>query len=211
MINKCRRCFAQQVSLFEDLITVVSIEKVLDDDSHYGDHSKTSVVDLLVLVVNPALIAIINPVRGSEDVSWDVSRALLDILCDPLNSPASKDELKPSDQRKLIGGLKRVTGKARVESGVHTRSGDVPSKAGGHSNTSVLELGLAVESHDIFRFTLGETQGIKESHRGGDTNNGLILPGVEGTGRGLNLCRSKSSPVKTNNSNEYISYLYMHI
>lgn len=148
----------------------------LTNDSHDCNHSKTSVAEFFVLVINPALIAVIHPVRSTEDVSWNVARALLDLLSHPLNSATSQDELKPSNKWELLSSLKRVAGKSTVESRVDTSRSDVPSQAGSHGNTPVLELSLTVMSHDYVRLSLGQTQWIEEARWRNNSDNGLIFP-----------------------------------
>jgi len=181
-------CFCKANNLvLEDLITVVSIVKILNKDSHESNHGKTSIVDFPVLVINPSLITIINPVRSSEDITWLVSRACLDLLREPLNSTTSENELKPSNGRKLLGSLERVGGECAIECGVYSSSGDVPSETGGHGDASVLELGFTVHGHDLVGFSGGESEGIEESHGGGHSYDGLVLPCVEGGAAGSSL------------------------
>merc|ERR1719215_46345 len=104
--------------LFEDLVTVVSIKQILNYDSHDGNHGKTSIVDLLVLVIDPALIAVIHPVRCAEQISRHVTGTLLNVLCEPFNGTTSKNELQPSYRRKLFGSLQGIRRKSGVKSGV---------------------------------------------------------------------------------------------
>lgn len=166
----------------EDLISIVSKVKILHKDSHKGNHSKTSIVNLLVLIIHPSLITIVYPVSSSKDIPRLISRTSLNLLSEPLNSSTSKDELEPSNSGKLLGGLKRVGGESAVEGGVDSSSGDVPSEAGSHGNTAVLELSLAVEVHDLVGFSRGESEGIEEAHGSGDSNDVLVLPCLKGGG-----------------------------
>eukprot|EP00566_Odontella_aurita_P019556 CAMPEP_0113527068 /NCGR_PEP_ID=MMETSP0015_2-20120614/1093_1 /TAXON_ID=2838 /ORGANISM="Odontella" /LENGTH=298 /DNA_ID=CAMNT_0000425467 /DNA_START=134 /DNA_END=1031 /DNA_ORIENTATION=- /assembly_acc=CAM_ASM_000160 len=166
----------------EDLITVVAKEKVLGEDAHEGKHGKASVLDLPVLVVDPALVRVIDPVGGSEDVSSLVPRAVLDLLGEPLDGAAPKDELEPSDRGELLGGLDRVVRQGRVEGGVDAAGVEVPSEARGHGDAAVLELGLAVEVHDVVGLAVGQAQGVEEADGGEDAYDGLILPRIDGGG-----------------------------
>mmetsp|Transcript_14711 Transcript_14711/g.40680 ORF Transcript_14711/g.40680 Transcript_14711/m.40680 type:complete len:226 (-) Transcript_14711:42-719(-) len=170
--------------VLEDHVTVVAEVESLDEDSHEGNHGQTSVVDLLVLVVNPALIGVIDPVAGSQQISGLVTFGVLDLLGEPLDGAASEDELHPSDERKLLRGLKRVVAEGAVEGWVDAGGIEVPSEAGGHGDASVLELGLAVEAHDLVGLAGGETEGIEVSHWCGDSDDGVILPRLQGGGGG---------------------------
>eukprot|EP00531_Pseudo-nitzschia_arenysensis_P002723 CAMPEP_0116119746 /NCGR_PEP_ID=MMETSP0329-20121206/2809_1 /TAXON_ID=697910 /ORGANISM="Pseudo-nitzschia arenysensis, Strain B593" /LENGTH=290 /DNA_ID=CAMNT_0003613475 /DNA_START=213 /DNA_END=1082 /DNA_ORIENTATION=- len=165
------------ICLFEDHVTVVALVDGLRNDSHESNHRQSSVVDFLVLVVNPSFIGVVNPVGSSQKIARLVSRAVLDLLGEPFDGTASQDELEPSDSRELLGGLKRVVRKRRVEGGVDSGGIEVPSEAGSHGNTSVLELGLTVHVHGGIVLALGKAHGVEESHRGGDTNDILVLPG----------------------------------
>ena len=73
----------------------------------------------------------------------------------------------------LLHSLERVAGKLRVESGVNASGGDVPSEAGGHGDTAMLELGLSVEVHGSVVLALGETQWVEVAD-GGDGAKGII-------------------------------------
>ena len=189
-------------NLFEDHVTVVALVDGLGKDSHEGNHRQSSVVDFLVLVVNPSLIRVVNPVGSSQKISRDVSRAVLDLLGEPFNSTTSEDELEPSDSRELLGGLERVVGKGRVEGRVDSSGIEVPSEASGHGNTSVLELGFAVHVHCGIILTLGKTHRIEESHRGGDSDDSLVLPGGKRSLRCSRLLgRSKGGAVTKKKSN----------
>ena len=175
----------------EDLITIVMELKVLSDHAHNGEHSKTAVVDLLVLVVNPSLIAVVNPVGGTEDVSGLVSGSGLDLLSEPFDGTAAKDELEPTDGGELSGGLQGVGGELAVEGGVDAGGGDVPSEAGGHGHAPVLELGLTVHGHGGVILALRKAEGVEEADGGGDTDDHVVLPAVQGGGGLGNLSRSK--------------------
>ena len=106
-------------------VTVFSNKNILVDHAGDGKHCKTSVVELLVLVWNPAFIAVIHPVCGSEEIPGNVSWSLLNLLGEPLNSTTSKNKLNPSNNGKL------VVGQSTVESGVDTSNIEVPAKGGG--------------------------------------------------------------------------------
>mmetsp|Transcript_65276 Transcript_65276/g.77274 ORF Transcript_65276/g.77274 Transcript_65276/m.77274 type:complete len:210 (+) Transcript_65276:307-936(+) len=179
----------------KDLISVVAKEKILRVNSHERKHSKSAVVKFLILVVNPSLVAVVNPVRRSKKITWLVSGSCLNLLGKPFNSPATEDELKPSNSRKLFHGLKRVTRKSTVEGGVYTSGGDVPSKACGHGNTSVFEFGFTVHGHSFVSFSPRETERIEETNRGGNSNNGLVYPCRKGSLRrataGRGECRGR--------------------
>jgi hypothetical protein len=86
--------------------------------------------------------------------------------------------LKPSNSRKLNHSLKRIIAQFTVEGGVNSSSIQIPSKAGSHGNTTVLELGLPVIFHGGFRFSSRETKGIKESDGWGDAHL-VVDPGIE--------------------------------
>ena len=58
-----RMCLLNQ--RLEDLVTIVVELDVLSDYAHDGKHCQPSVVDFLVLVVNPALVAVVNPVGST--------------------------------------------------------------------------------------------------------------------------------------------------
>jgi hypothetical protein len=169
--------------------------KVLSDHAHDGKHSKTAVVDLPVLVVEPSLVAVVNPVGGTKDVSGLVSGPGFDLLSEPLDGAAAKDELEPADGGELSGGLKGVGGELAVKGGVDAGGGDVPSEAGGHGNTAVLELGLAVHGHGGIVLALGKTEGVEEANGSGNANDHVVLPPVQGGGGLGNLGRSKGGAV----------------
>ena len=162
--------------MLEDHVTVVVIVSSLSNDAHKGNHCKSSIADLPVLVVNPSSITVIDPVGGSEDVTSLVSWALLDLLSHPFDGSASKNELNPADRVELLSGFKRVVGEFAIEGGVNTSGVEVPSQACSHGDTSVLELSLTVVAHGLIVLVLGKTEGIKESHGGEDSNTCLVLP-----------------------------------
>jgi len=108
-------------------ISVFTSGNILVDNSHDGNHRQASVVELLVLVVNPAIIAVINPVSRTKKIPRDVSGSLLDLLSKPFDSTATEDKLNPSNNRKLSSGLKGIVGEGTVESRVHTSGVEVPS------------------------------------------------------------------------------------
>mmetsp|Transcript_8515 Transcript_8515/g.12754 ORF Transcript_8515/g.12754 Transcript_8515/m.12754 type:complete len:212 (+) Transcript_8515:442-1077(+) len=168
----------------EDLVTVVSKEKILGKDSHKGKHGKTTIINLLILVIHPSLITIIHPIRGPQNITRLVSRSLPDTLRQPFNGTTSEHELDPSHSGKFLHGLEGVRGELGVKGGMYTSGGDVPSEACGHGDTSVLEFGGAVEVHDIIGFTGRESEGVEESNGGCDSNYGLVLPCGEGCGGG---------------------------
>ena len=168
---------------------------VLSDHAHDGKHSKTAVVDLLVLVINPSIVAVVDPVGGTKDVAGLVSGSGLDLLSEPLDGAAAKDELEPADGGELSGSLEGVRGELAVEGGVDAGGGDVPSEAGSHGDTAVLKLGLAVHGHGGVVLALGKTEGVEEANGGGDTDDHVILPAVEGGGGLGNLGGSKGRAV----------------
>jgi hypothetical protein len=86
--------------------------------------------------------------------------------------------LKPPNSRKLNHSLKRVIAQFTVEGRVDSSGVQVPSKAGSHGNTSVLELRLPVIFHLGIRFSGRETKGVEESDRGCDSNL-VVDPGIE--------------------------------
>lgn len=165
------------------MISIVSKVKILYKDSHKGNHGKTSIVNLLVLIIYPSLITIVYPIGSSKDITWLISRTSLNLLSKPLNSSTSKDKLKPSNDGKLLGSLKRIGGEGAVEGGVDSSSGDVPSEAGSHGNTAVLELSLAVEVHNLVGFSRGESEGIEKASGCGDSDDVLVFPCLDGGGR----------------------------
>ena len=81
-----------------------------------------------------------------------------------------------------MGGLEGVAGELGVEGGVDTGGGDVPAKAGGHGDTAVFELGLTVHGHGLVVLSLGKAEGVEEANGGGDADDHVILPAVEGAG-----------------------------
>lgn len=153
------------------------------------------------MVGNPAFITVIDPVRCSKKVTWLVSWTILDLLGNPLNGTASEDKLDPSNGREFLHGLERVTGELTVEGRVDTSSSDVPSQAGSHGNTTVLEFRLAVVSHGRVALSLGQTNRIKETHWRGDTNSGFVNPCVKRSTLGLDGHRGKGGAVMGNNDN----------
>lgn len=163
----------------KDLISIVSKVKILYKDSHKGNHGKTSIVNLLVLIIHPSLITIVYPIGSSKDITRLISRTSLNLLSEPLNSSASKDKLEPSNGGKLLGSLKGVGGEGAVEGGVDSSSSDVPSEAGGHGDAAVFELGFAVEVHDLVGFSRGESEGIEEAHGSSDSDDVLVFPCLE--------------------------------
>ena len=172
-------------------ISVLAGRDVLVNNSHDSNHGQPSVVDLFVLVVNPSLIAVINPVRGAKDVSRNVSRSLLDLLPEPLNGTASKDELQPSHGGQLNGGLERIVAQSRVEGGVDASSVQVPAEAGCHGDASVLELGFPVEHHGGVVLAVGQAEGVEVAHRRCDADDLILNPGIELRGLGLLRDRGK--------------------
>ena len=183
----------------EDHVTVVVLVDGLRKDSHKGNHRQSSVIDFLVLVVNPSLIGVVDPVGGSQNITGDVSGAVLDFLGKPFNGTTSEDELEPSDSGELLCGLEGVVGKGRVEGGVNSGGVEVPSEAGGHGDTSVLEFGLTVCVHCGIVLALGKTQGVEVSHGRGDSDDVLVPPGGKGCLRCLRLLgRSKGGAVHQN-------------
>mmetsp|Transcript_5262 Transcript_5262/g.15375 ORF Transcript_5262/g.15375 Transcript_5262/m.15375 type:complete len:214 (-) Transcript_5262:33-674(-) len=173
--------------VLEDHVSVVVEVEGLDEDSHEGNHGQSSVVDLLVLVVDPAIIGVIDPVGGSQKVSGLVSWALLDLLGQPLDGAASQHELDPSDGWELLGGLQRVVAQFAVEGWVDAGGVEVPSQAGGHGDASVLQFGLAVVVHGVICLVFRQTERIEVSHRRCDSDDGILLPCLHGCGGGLLL------------------------
>jgi hypothetical protein len=182
--------------LLEDHVTVVVIVRSLNQDAHEGNHCKSSVADLPVLVVHPSSITVIGPVGGSEDVTGLVSWAFLDLLSQPFNGSASKNELGPTDRVELLSGFKRVVGELAIKGGVDTSGVEVPSQAGSHGDTSVLEFSLAVVAHGLIVLALGKTEGIKESHGGEDSDTCLVLPCRQRGSAGLLLDRGESGAIE---------------
>ncbi|VEU40484.1 unnamed protein product [Pseudo-nitzschia multistriata] len=177
--------------VLEDHVSVVSKVNVLGDDTHEGNHSQSSVVDFLVLVVNPSLVRVVDPVGGSQEIARYVSGAVLDLLREPLDGTAAQHELEPANGGEFLGGLKGVVAEGRVEGGVDSGGVEVPSEAGSHGDASVLELGLAVHVHGGIVLVLGKTDGVKETHGCGDSNHVLVLPGGQRRCLLLLLGRSK--------------------
>jgi hypothetical protein len=106
--------------------------------------------------------------------------------------------LEPSNERKVLGSLKRVAGELTVESRVDTSSCDVPSQASSHGNTTVLEFRFTVMSHDSIGLSSRETHRIKETHWWRNSDNSLVLPcGKGGSRLGLGG-RYESGAVKRN-------------
>ena len=66
-------------------VTIVTNKDILVDHTSDGKHGKTAVVELLVLVHDPALITVVNPVGGSEKITRVVSWSGLDLLTEPLD------------------------------------------------------------------------------------------------------------------------------
>jgi hypothetical protein len=182
--------------LLEDHITVVVIVLSLNQDAHKGNHCKSSVADLPVLVVQPSSITVIDPVGGSKDVTGLVSRTLLDLLSQPFNGSASKNELGPADRVELLSGLKRVVGELAIKGGVDTSGVEVPSQASSHGDTSVFEFSFTVVAHGLIVLVLGQTKGIKESHGGDDSNTCLVFPCRQRGGTGLLLDRGEGSAIE---------------
>ena len=162
--------------VLKDHITVVVVVKSLNQDSHECYHGKSSIVDFLVLVVNPTGITVINPVGGTEKVTRLVSRTFLDLFSYIFGNTTSEEPLDPANSRKLLSSFEGVAGELAVESGVDTGGSDVPSQACSHSYTSVLEFRLTVVLHGGIILALGKTKGVEVSHGGGDSNDSIILP-----------------------------------
>mmetsp|Transcript_4500 Transcript_4500/g.7387 ORF Transcript_4500/g.7387 Transcript_4500/m.7387 type:complete len:204 (-) Transcript_4500:62-673(-) len=181
----CEDCLTDKLPVHH--VTVLSSEDILVDHSSDGKHGKTSVAELLVLVLHPTFITVVNPVGSSKKITGFVSWSLFNLLGQPLNSTTSKNELNPSNSGKLNHSLKRIVGKSTVKRGVDSTGVEVPSEASSHGNTAVLEFCLTVVFHGGFILTLGKTQRIKESCRG-DRSNLVVDPGVDlgGGPSGLN-------------------------
>jgi hypothetical protein len=74
--------------LLVDHISIVSDKDILVNHTSDSKHGKTSVVEFLVLVHNPAFITVIDPIGGSEEVTRVVSWSGLDLFGKPFNSYA---------------------------------------------------------------------------------------------------------------------------
>mmetsp|Transcript_11870 Transcript_11870/g.25516 ORF Transcript_11870/g.25516 Transcript_11870/m.25516 type:complete len:225 (+) Transcript_11870:231-905(+) len=172
-------------------ITIFASEDILVNHTSNGKHSKTSIVHLLVLVRNPSLITVVNPVGGSKKITRLISRSLLNLLSEPLNSTTSEHELNPTNSGELNHGLKRIVGKSTVEGGVDSTGVEVPSEAGSHGNTAMFELGFPVVFHGDIILALGKSEGVEEASRGGDTNHSILNPCRKLGGGGNGLCGGK--------------------
>mmetsp|Transcript_2327 Transcript_2327/g.5018 ORF Transcript_2327/g.5018 Transcript_2327/m.5018 type:complete len:206 (+) Transcript_2327:209-826(+) len=189
--NEVEYCMVVLQNLTDKLlvhhIAVIPNEDILVHDTGEGEHGETPVVDLLVLVGNPAFIAVVNPVRSSKKISGNISGPFLNLLSQPLNGTTSEDELEPSDSGKLNHRLKGIVGQGAVECGVDASCVEVPSEAGSHGDTTMLELGFPVVLHCGIRLSLRESEGIEESNWSGDADNGIIDPRIEDSGSGGSL------------------------
>ena len=191
-------------------VSVLASRDVLVNNSHDGNHGQPSVVNLFVLVVDPSLIAVVNPVRGAKEVSRDVSRSLLDLLSEPLNGSTSEDELQPSDSGQLNGSLERIVAKSRVEGGVDASSVQVPAEAGRHGNASVLELGFAVEHHGGVVLAVRQAEGVEVAHRRCDADDLVLDPGIQLRGLGLLRDRGKGRAVVGGRVRQEVSLCELH-
>mmetsp|Transcript_10293 Transcript_10293/g.28397 ORF Transcript_10293/g.28397 Transcript_10293/m.28397 type:complete len:203 (-) Transcript_10293:52-660(-) len=162
--------------MLEDHVTIVSSGHRLVVHAHNGQHGQTSIVNLLVLVVHPTFIAVINPVGGSKNIPGNVSRALLDLFGQPFHGSASKEELQPTHKGELLGRFQGIGRQFAIKRRVHTRGGNIPSQAGRHCHTAVLQFGFAVILHNFIRLASGKTQWIKETNGGGNARDGFVLP-----------------------------------
>jgi len=159
-------------------ITIVPNKDILVDNTSNGKHDKTSIAELLVLVIHPSSITVVHPVGSAEEISRFISRSLLNLLSKPFNSTTSKNKLKPSHGGKLDHSLKRIVGEGTVEGGVDASGIEVPSEAGGHGHAAVFELGFPVVFHGGIIFALRETKRIEEAG-GGDDAHLVMHPCVE--------------------------------
>jgi hypothetical protein len=164
----------------EDHVSVVSKQQVLSEESNKGKHCQASIGDLLVLVFDPAFVAIVYPVGSSEHIARYVAWTSLDLLCQPFHSSTSQNELKPADKGQLCSSLERVAGKLAVECRVDSGSCNKPSETRRHADTAVLELGFTVIVHDLVALVAGETKGIEKASGCQNSNRVVVLPCRDG-------------------------------
>ena len=74
---------------------------------------------------------------------------------------SAKKELDPANRVELLSGLKRVVGEITIKGGMDTSCVEVPSQAGSHGDTPVLEFSLTVVADGLIVLVLGKTKGSK--------------------------------------------------
>lgn len=154
----------------EDHVSVVALLQILSQDTHECQHGKTSVGDFPVLEVHPSCIGVIDPVAGSEQITWLGTWAFLNLGRQVFNGTTANDELNPGNWSKLRGSLQRIIGQLAVKGRVDTTGVQVPAQAGSHGNTAVLDFRLTVVEHGLFVLVGGQAEGIEEADGRSDAN-----------------------------------------
>eukprot|EP00968_Pinguiococcus_pyrenoidosus_P002581 scaffold145_cov261-Pinguiococcus_pyrenoidosus.AAC.9 len=105
----------------EEQVTRRRADGGLRKEPCHREHGETAVVQLLGLVVHPALVRVVRPFAGAEQVSGLVVGTLLREDADHLDDRRSRNNLDPAERRHGLHGHEGVVGhgSAFIERVVH--------------------------------------------------------------------------------------------